>query len=329
MASPIANKTGPFRAWSPVPRDSNRRAAPRLQLRDTYPPRRISIFQLYGPSGTVSGIIMPEWERYKPLDGHGKPLVLSFRKTGVESDGLNGLWRDFGSPVLFCNDAHLGRVLDRSKVEFDLEHLSAGSTLRYLFEAYGFDTTHRHHNLFDPVIFPLSVSWPSDLRFGDDRLAPFLFCVIGNMVQSKSVVMFGPSNAGFSANSSAELDAFFERLSERASARNIEERGVWVLRKSVEMGLKLVMYSISQGFERGFPDGMKARQERHVRNDGGTPMVASLPRGTHRSPEAHYRSAHFRMLRDERFKRDANGFPRMVWVKGSVVGKVGTAKEVS
>jgi len=44
------------------------------------------------------------------------------------------------------------------------------------------------------------------------------------------------------------------------------------------------------------------------------------PMSTHKSPEMHWRTFHFRALRDSRYKRNKNGSIRIVFVHDTIVG---------
>ena len=97
--------------------------------------------------------------------------------------------------------------------------------------------------------------------------------------------------------------------------RATEFRGI------IKLALRFVAYmnAFPEMVRPGLPDGLPQREIKRMpqRNVHTIKMHERVKS----SPKAHYRSFHFRHLRHERYKRDANGNVRIVMVKASIVGE--------
>jgi len=82
-------------------------------------------------------------------------------------------------------------------------------------------------------------------------------------------------------------------------------------------------------YMQAFPDHVKEGAPKHIKVRHQHKIYSmkciTATYGVH--PVAHYRSGHFRTLRHERYRRDANGMARIVFVKAAMIGKAKTIKE--
>jgi hypothetical protein len=104
---------------------------------------------------------------------------------------------------------------------------------------------------------------------------------------------------------------------------NSEEDAVLRAHTRTLIGLCVFLQAFPGSLREGFPDSTKERfrrQNKHVR-----PNWIRLPEVMRASPKAHWRSCHFRALRDERYARNPDGTVRIVFVRDAIVGR-GDAK---
>jgi len=88
-------------------------------------------------------------------------------------------------------------------------------------------------------------------------------------------------------------------------------------KQCILLGLKIAAYlqAFPNALIPGVPNSNQLQQK-----PTGSSFCVGIPEEHRNTPISHLRSGHFRCLRHERFKRDANGNMRIVWVSPSIIG---------
>lgn len=109
--------------------------------------------------------------------------------------------------------------------------------------------------------------------------------------------------------------------------RDMTQEDNYICNLHLNMSQRVLSYlaafpeSLREGFPRSMAEGnsiaariVATAKTRNARN-------ISLPARFRNTPTPHFRHGHFRTLRDERFKRNVDGTPRVIYVNGMIVGK--------
>lgn len=171
-----------------------------------------------------------------------------------------------------------------------------------------FDLTSADASQFINQIF--SVSWSPDYRFNGQPLSP---CLI--VVRPEYALYFIPNviNKGEKAECAGYLPY---------DSKEWKEKPTEVGEFYSELILRFLGYL--QAFPTlahvGFPDNLKARDMRQ--SEIKQAHHVSLHPKLQACPIAHWRSGHFRTLRAERYNRNPDGSPRVIYVNPMIVGKL-------
>ena len=101
-----------------------------------------------------------------------------------------------------------------------------------------------------------------------------------------------------------------------------EERHLQYVLLKIVCSLAVYMRAFPELLVDGFPSAVKPREIKDRNFKASTGMIRMLPKKAveHGSPKVHYRRWHFRTLAHERYKRDEEGRPRIVFVSDCIVG---------
>lgn len=223
-----------------------------------------------------------------------------------------GSWIASGKPTVFCESAILANMLIRSDI-VDFQ------TLIQFCENHS-----QEYEGTEIRGFAYAVSYPDNMTINGFKARPQLIVYDkGKIVvherrgymDSKFYPIYSDTDW---TNTQPIIDNVLNEASEEVRKINA------AFEVNAKLSVKLLYYSLLEDKSiDGLPEEMKQRNRKHFK--GCHNVVALQPKRTHNSPEIHWRNGHFRTLKDERYKRDKNGFPKIIFVKGTVVGKAKTA----
>lgn len=111
------------------------------------------------------------------------------------------------------------------------------------------------------------------------------------------------------------LEQVFEELPTWKDVAPLSAEDIASMKTILRLATAALLYMGTQHPEvEAFKDAQRPRL-------GIKPGITLLGASFHKSPFWHLRRAHFRILRDERFSRDHDGKPRIIWVREAEVGK--------
>ena len=219
-------------------------------------------------------------------------------------------------PTLFCDNDRLAQTVYNSKLQIDLSVIRDQSPFVYDNEDLEFIDRNGNSSRSKKIdqYGAYSVCWPDNFKINGKSIHPiFIGCANDHIYIEKR-------------------NGFFERDYIRVDNQHdfnvlMNEENLSEFKLSVQMALKLSIIAIMTPdlVEEGLPEGMKSRDRKN--SVSGYRENVTLPIVARDTPSAHFRNCHFRTLNHERYKRDTNGLPRVVFVNSSIVGRAKTVKE--
>lgn len=222
----------------------------------------------------------------------------------------------YSRPILFCESVSLAEMLNNSNFEVNFNTLiSSASILKFK----------SHNKKREKHFYPVtcfSIAWPSELKIMGISAQPILVTFLENGIIVQLRRDFLCPCVTY-INTQDLLDEFVLSSNEPPKTPDFNEFLFAGFKRLFGLSMKLVVYAISNNFEEGVPEGMKARAIKNYKNQ---PLrTISVPEECKASPSIHWRKGHLRQLKSEFYKRDQFGLPRIIPVKGTTVGRAKTA----
>jgi hypothetical protein len=226
-------------------------------------------------------------------------------RIGIMSLLAESIWFTSGKPVVFLENSSLVQGL--------------------------YDTSYRiDFDSFNLPINPVSFSFPENCIIDGFKLPPILLHQSDGLIISSVREDFGSCRTVV-FNDQPTLDKALRShesvkyQGEYAIAFTEEESKIHSILLKVCLGSVAYMLAFPDCIRKGLPSGMKDRDARIISNTVNKKNTSTLV--LHKrfasSTSAHFRTGHFRTLRDERFKRNPDGSCRIVWVTDTYVsGKI-------
>jgi len=243
-----------------------------------------------------------------------KELVKAKRLNAARSLASFALYSSMGRPTLFCGSRALAECLENTKLEIDTEIILKRSPFIKRLDEPNVNLPFASFGVY-------STSWPDTYEWEGENLKPVFISTMGDRISLFTRREFG-EGCTISGKSLAELYNELEMV-----RSEFKYPHTMLDLKSMLMSLQLSMISIlcpNQVVD-DLPEGMKPRDRKNTSSRDHVSI--DIPIEHRNSPLVHFRNCHFRTLNHERYKRGANGLPRVVFVNSSIVGRAKTVKE--